>query len=89
MNDFDRATRNAGNRFDLVLIASERMRELHDKRRKQEQEGELSLKERKSQPIPAHQAVRDVEEGLVGREYLGRVRDRGQNRRRPRFDDLK
>jgi DNA-directed RNA polymerase subunit K/omega len=88
MNDFDRATRNAGNRFDLVLIASERMRELHAQRRKQESEGELSLTERRNRPVPAHQAVRDVEEGTVGREYLSKVRDRG-HRRRSRFDELK
>jgi DNA-directed RNA polymerase subunit K/omega len=88
MNDFDKATRNAGNRFDLVLIASERMREIHAQRRKQESDGELSLAERRSRPVPAHQAVRDIEEGTVGREYLSKVRDRGQ-RRRSRFDELK
>jgi DNA-directed RNA polymerase subunit K/omega len=88
MNDFDKATRNAGNRFDLVLIASERMREIHAQRRKQEQEGDFSLTDRKTHMVPAYQAVRDIEEGRVGREYLAKVKDRSQ-RRRSRFDELK
>jgi DNA-directed RNA polymerase omega subunit len=86
MNDFDRATKNIGNRFDLVLVASERMRELHQQRRRQEEQAEKCLTTKRNQPVPAHQAIRDIEQGTVGREYLARVRDR--KRRPSRYDDI-
>ena len=86
MNDFDRATKNIGNRFDLVLVASERMRELHQERRVREQQTETTFTTRRNQPVPAYQALHDIEQGLVGREYLGKIKDR--SRRRRRFDDI-
>lgn len=86
MNDFDRATKNIGNRFDLVLVASERMRELHQQRRKLEEQAETLPVRKRNQPVPAHQAIQDIEQGTVGREYLARVRDR---KRRPgRYDEI-
>lgn len=86
MNDFDRATKNIGNRFDLVLVASERMRELHQQRRAQEQQAETTFASRRNQLVPAYQAFQEIEQGLVGREYLTKIKDR--SRRRRRFDDI-
>ena len=86
MNDFDQATRQIGNRFDLVLVASERMRELHAKRRQAEQQGELTLQQRRHQPVPAHRAIQDIEQGIVGREYLNRIQPR--TRRKPKYDEI-
>lgn len=87
MNDFDLATKNIGNRFDLVLVASERMREIHRKRREQEDLGLLNHDQRKRQSKPCDQAISDIESGLVGREYLGRIRSRDK-KRRPKFDAI-
>lgn len=88
MNDFDKAVSKVGNRFDLVLIASERMRELHKMRQEQEESKWLTVEQRRKQVIPAVQAVSDIENGTVGREYLSKLKER-RRRRTPRFDDLK
>jgi len=53
-----------GNRFDLVLIASQRVREL--------KRGHRSLLTTKSGPMVT--ALEEIEQGLVGREYLKRIR---------------
>jgi DNA-directed RNA polymerase omega subunit len=54
-----------GNRYDLVLIASARVREL--------QEGHKpKLATTNARFVTA---LREVEEGLVGREYLKKVRE--------------
>ena len=59
----DTAVAMVGNRFDLVLIASARVREL----------------KRGHQPKvmvnggPTSTALREVEEGFIGRDYLKRV----------------
>jgi DNA-directed RNA polymerase subunit omega len=54
-----------GNRYDLILIASARVRELQRGHRPK-----LASKNAKFVT-----ALREIEEGLVGREYLKRVRD--------------
>lgn len=87
MNDVDRAARNIGNRFDLVLVASERMREIHIDRRKQEQSGEVDTWQRKQRAIPSTQAILDIEQGTVGTEYLSKIKQR-KNSRRPRLDEI-
>lgn len=52
------------NRFDLVLIASQRVREL--------KRGALPKVDRKNGVIVT--ALREIEEGHIGRDYLKRIR---------------
>ena len=52
------------NRFDLVLIASQRVREL--------KRGHKSLLNTKAGPVVT--ALQEIEAGIVGREYLKRIR---------------
>lgn len=91
MNDFELAAKKIGNRFDLVLIASERMREIHRSRRAQEDLGERSqLQANRNKSIPpAHQAISDIESGKVGKEYLIKIKDKAKAKpRRPKFEDV-
>ena len=53
-----------GNRFDLVLIASHRVREL--------KRGHRSTLNTKAGPVVT--ALEEIEKGLVGKEYLKRIR---------------
>jgi DNA-directed RNA polymerase subunit omega len=62
--DTEKCVENVGNRFDLVLIASARARELRRGHQKM-------VSTVNSIPITA---LREVEEGYVGREYLKKVR---------------
>lgn len=87
MNDFDKATKNIGNRFDLVLVASERMRELHRKRKEQEDLGILQTDQRITRTKPCDQAVYDVENKVVGREYLKRLQSKNR-KKNLKFDDI-
>ena len=57
------AVAQIGNRFDLVLIASMRSREL--------QKGHMPMTLRKGGPNVT--ALREIEEGKVGRDYLLRL----------------
>ena len=54
-----------GNRFDLVLIAATRARELARQHRHAENKSQLNA------PVAA---LLDIQEGRVGREYLKRIR---------------
>jgi DNA-directed RNA polymerase subunit omega len=58
------AANAVGNRFDLVLIASQRVKEL--------KRGHKPLLLSKEGPITT--ALMEIEAGLVGREYLKRIR---------------
>jgi DNA-directed RNA polymerase subunit omega len=58
-----RAAEMVGNRFDLVLIASARVREL--------KHGHLPKLKTDNGPMVT--ALREIEEGLVGRDYLKKV----------------
>ena len=70
--DIDRALVNAGgNRFELILIAATRAREIESTRRIA-QNNNSSLKYR-NRTISA--ALQEVEEGKIGREYLNKVRN--------------
>jgi DNA-directed RNA polymerase subunit omega len=62
--DTDKCVEAVGNRFDLVLIAAARVRELRRGHSKQV----IGLNG------PAITALREIESGLVGREYLKKVR---------------
>ena len=61
----EKAAQAVGNRYDLILIASARIRELHKGHKPK-----LETKHGKSLT-----ALTEIEEGLVGREYLKKVRD--------------
>lgn len=89
MNDFDLATTKVGNRFDLVLVASERLREVHRARKlKDEEVGTYDIVQRKREPTMFYTVMKEIEDGKVGREYLQKVKSRGR-RQRPKFDELK
>lgn len=62
--DTDLCVENVGNRFDLILIASARARELRRGHRKM-------VSTNNSVPVTA---LREIEEGHVGRDYLKRIR---------------
>jgi DNA-directed RNA polymerase subunit omega len=68
------AVEKVGNRFDLVLIATVRAREL--------KKGHIPLTTRKGGATIT--ALREIEEGKIGREYLEKIRkdnNRGMERR--------
>lgn len=87
MNDFDLAVNKVGNRYDLVLIASQRARELNKQRRQQWENSGGVVKKTTNAMTVAEQAIHDVESGRVGREYLLR----GSNtkpKRKEKFDEI-
>ncbi|NBP04321.1 MAG: DNA-directed RNA polymerase subunit omega [Proteobacteria bacterium] len=53
-----------GNKFDMILIATARTRELRN--------GSAPKVAGKNKPIVT--AIREIEHGLIGREYLRKVR---------------
>jgi DNA-directed RNA polymerase subunit omega len=63
------AVAQVGNRFDLVLIASIRSREL--------KKGHMPLVSSKNGPNVT--ALREIEAGKVGREYLEKLRKKKPN----------
>lgn len=75
MNDYDKAVKNIGNRFDFVLVASERLRELRREQKRLHDAGFIDSKNL-SKELLHQQAVTDIENGKVGLEYLDRVKDR-------------
>jgi DNA-directed RNA polymerase omega subunit len=69
--DTDLALTNiGGNQFEMILIAATRAREIESTRRIAQQ-ADPKLKYR-NRTVSA--ALQEVEEGKVGREYLGKVR---------------
>jgi DNA-directed RNA polymerase subunit omega len=60
-----KAVEAVGNRYDLILIASARVRELR--------KGHRPKMESKNGPVVT--ALTEIEEGHVGRDYLKRVRN--------------
>jgi DNA-directed RNA polymerase subunit K/omega len=94
MNDFDKMRDNVGNRFDLVLVASERLRELHKIRKEQDEQMKYSgsnpseyLFERRKHEIPTKVTFNEIESGVVGREYLNKIKER-KNKYRQKKSDL-
>jgi DNA-directed RNA polymerase omega subunit len=63
--DTDLCVEMAGNRFDLVIMAAARVRELS--RQHKHSEGREHL-------YPIVTALKEIQEGKIGREYLKRVR---------------
>jgi DNA-directed RNA polymerase subunit omega len=64
MNDTDKCVEMIGNRFDLVLVASQRVREL--------KRGAAPKVTTTSTPIVA--ALEEIEAGFIGREYLKKIK---------------
>lgn len=60
----EKAVQQIGNRYDLILIASQRARELR--------KGHRPKVATKNGPILT--ALTEIEEGLVNRDYLKRIR---------------
>ncbi len=60
----EKAVNQVGNRYDLVLIASQRVRELR--------QGHKPKMKTKHGPVVT--ALTEIEEGHVGRDYLKRLR---------------
>lgn len=61
--DIERCVKNVGNKFDLILIAAARTRE-------------ITRKKIVSEHKPTVQALMDIEQGEIGRDMLRRVRYR-------------
>lgn len=61
-----KAVEAIGNRYDLVLIASQRAREL--------KRGAMPKLSTKTKNAPIVTALREIEEGLIGIDYLKRVK---------------
>jgi DNA-directed RNA polymerase subunit omega len=64
----EKAVESVGNRYDLILIASARVRELHKGH-------QPKLRTKLGKTLTA---LTEIEEGLVGREYLDKVRDEAE-----------
>jgi len=64
--DTEKCVSNVGNRFDLVLIASIRARELR--------QGRANRKMVTSPNGPIVSALQEIEAGHIGRDYLRKVR---------------
>lgn len=62
--DTDRCVANIGNRFDMVLIASARVRELH--------RGHKPKVTTHSKPVVA--ALEEIQAGHIGRDYLKKIK---------------
>ncbi len=60
----EKAVNQIGNRYDLILIASRRVRELR--------KGHRPKLDTKDGPMLT--ALTEIEEGLVGKEYLKRIK---------------
>lgn len=63
-NDTDKCVANIGNRYDLILIAGQRVRELR--------RGHKPKVTTTSTPCVA--ALEEIEAGLIGRDYLKKIK---------------
>ncbi len=62
--DYTQCATSIGNRFDMVLIASQRAREIK----------RGSARHVNGHASPVIVALKEIEEGKVGRDYLKRIR---------------
>ena len=76
MIDYERITKNIGNRFEAVLVAAERMKEIKREVRIRAENGlntpEQTMKAGNSTTV----ALKEVENGTIGREYLDKMASR-------------
>jgi len=70
----EKAAQAVGSKFDLILIAAIRARELRN--------GYKSLVRGGNGPVVT--AIREVEEGHIGREYLRKINTVSSNTKKPR-----
>lgn len=61
-----------GNKYDMILIAAARAREL--------KKGHYSKLGEKNKPIVT--AIREIEQGIIGREYLRKVKNVSTTKRK-------
>lgn len=79
MNDFDKAVKKIGNRFDFVLVATERLRELRKEQRNLEEAGLQDKSINRKEPL-CYKAISDIENGIAGIEYLTVIRHRARKK---------
>lgn len=81
MVDNPTAQARTGNIFNYVLVASERAKEIKQQRRNS---GELALPTElyRNLPLIHTQVAAEIAAGTVGIEYLGKIRERIENRKR-------
>jgi len=65
-NDTELCVKMIGNRFNLVLVASQRVRELR--------RGSRPLVDNSNNSHPVVLALKEIEQGKVGIEYLNKIR---------------
>jgi hypothetical protein len=77
MVDNQTAQLRCGNIFNYVLIASERVRELHAQRR---EDGLLRMTTEQYSKLPTYhkQVSEEIATGVVGLEYLDKIRERAR-----------
>ena len=80
--DYKRAIDNVGNVYDLILIASTRMREIQQRRHEAERNQPLDSYQRKKQQTAVRQTITEIQNGAVGREYLLKIDTRPKMTRR-------
>lgn len=77
MTDNQTAQDRVGSIFNYVLVASERVKEIHRERKAKGLNG-LSMSAYSKLEKTHVQVSREIEEGTVGVEYLLKIRDREQ-----------
>jgi DNA-directed RNA polymerase subunit omega len=73
MNDTERCVEMIGNRFNLVLVAAQRVRELKS--------GSRPLIENDNHSTPVVLALKEIEQGHVGIEYLKKIKGKKNARK--------
>jgi len=81
MTDNQTAQARVGSLFNYVLIASERVKEIYEQR-SANGDAALPVERHKRLEKPHLQAAREIEAGLIGVEYLEKIRQRASNKNR-------
>ena len=80
MDDYDRAVKKIGNRFDFVLVATERLRELKREQKIAEEFSTAGRAVRRGQPLHS-KAIAEILDGTIGMDYLEKVKAKGRRKR--------
>jgi DNA-directed RNA polymerase subunit K/omega len=86
MIDYEKISRNIGNRFDAILIASERMKEIKREVRIRAENGLNTPEQTMKLGNTTTVALREIEEGKIGLEYLDKLNRRVDRSLRRRKD---